>query len=139
MVKGGSFVPADPWVAVNATYVVQAVNSAARMTTRLGVELVTVPTYALFALLPGENASDARILWDAAHGRWVGVAVVFPNDFSSNSLAIAISDSSDPTGSWRVLFYGYGTDLPDYPSIASSSDKLGFRCDDPRAPPGRAR
>src|SRR5437764_1096298 len=37
--EGGSLIPADPWVAVNSSYVVQLVNSVARISNRAGTPL----------------------------------------------------------------------------------------------------
>jgi hypothetical protein len=127
----GPYVPADPWVAASGSYVVQVVNSAATVSNRSGAALLTVPTASLFALPTGYTAADARILWDATHGRWVGVALVYPEDlsWSDNALAVVVSDSADPTGGWRSILLTYGTLLPDYPSISSSGDKLVVTAD----------
>ena len=35
-----------------------------------------------------------------------------------------MSDTSDPTLGWATYSFYYGTDLPDYPLIASSTDKI---------------
>jgi hypothetical protein len=124
MVESGNFEPPDPWVAASTSYVVQAVNASVRVSTRSGGEVLTIPTWALFGLPADQSPSDARIIWDAAHGRWVGNVLSFNNDLSVNYLTLAVSDSSDPTAGWTlfpVQFTGY---LPDYPSLASASDKI---------------
>jgi hypothetical protein len=122
--ESGDFVPPDPWVGVNGTYVVQVVNSTARISNRLGTEISSVPTWALFALPAGQSASDARVMWDATHGRWVAISISFNGDFSSNYLNLAVSDGADPTAGWATFSFAYGAYLPDYPSVASSSDKV---------------
>jgi hypothetical protein len=121
--------PPDPWIAASSSHLVQSTNHVVRMTDRTGRLLVSLPTWALFALDPSELDADPRILWDAAHGRWVGVVMSFQPDFSLNFLNLAISEGSDPTGAWDVFGFAYfdgsGTPtLPDYPGIASSSDKI---------------
>ena len=121
---GPGFEPPDPWVAANSTYVVQAVNSTVRISNRSGAELVTVPSWALFGLVDGQFSSDVRIIWDAVHARWVGVTISFNGDFSANYLTLAVSDTSDPTLGWATYSALYGPFLPDYPSIASSTDKI---------------
>jgi hypothetical protein len=121
--SGGAY-PADPWVAVNATYVVQVVNQAIRITDRNGNLFLTVPTWAFAGALPGQHPTDARIIWDAVHGRWVGEVLTFNSDWSLNYLILMVSDSADPTAGWTTYPVTYSFELPDYPSIASSSDKI---------------
>jgi hypothetical protein len=122
--EGGSFYPPDPWVAVSGSYVVQVVNSTARVSNRTGSELTSIPTWALFALPAGQYDSDARIIWDAVHARWVASSLSFNGSGTDNYLNLAVSDGADPTAGWTTYSFSYGTWLPDFPSIASSSDKI---------------
>lgn len=122
--ESGNLEPPDPWVAANTTYVVQVVNSLVRVSTRLGAEVLSMPTWALFGLPSTQFPSDSRIVWDAVHGRWVGSVLSFNVGFSDNYLTVAVSDSADPTAGWTLLPVAFFSDLPDYPSLASSSDKI---------------
>jgi hypothetical protein len=124
--ESGNLEPPDPWVAANTTYVLQVVNSMVRVSTRLGAEVVSMPTWALFGLPPTQFPSDSRIIWDAVHGRWVGSVLSFNSGFSDNFLTVAVSDSADPTAGWTLLPVEFFSDLPDYPSLTSSSDKIVF-------------
>ena len=126
LADSGNFEPPDPWVAANTTSVVQVVNSMVRVSTRLGAEVTSIPTWALFGLPPTQFPSDSRIIWDAVHGRWVGSVLSFNSGFSDNFLTVAISDSADPTAGWTLLPVEFFSDLPDYPSLTSSSDKIVF-------------
>lgn len=127
--------PPDPWVAVNSTHVVQATNAMVRMYNRSGTTLLSVPTWALFGFTPDMFDADPRIIWDAAHSRWVGVLLGFAESgglVQYASLTLAVSETADPTGAWDLTeFAYYDTDgvtptLPDYPGIASSSDKIAI-------------
>ena len=122
--------PPDPWIAVSPSHVVQSTNGKIRVSSRSGVELLSMPTWALFAVPVDRFDADPRIIWDAAHGRWVGVITTFNSDFSVNGLRLAVSDSSDPTGGWVV--YPIETDefLPDFPGLSSASDKIVLSSDD---------
>jgi hypothetical protein len=124
LAESGNFEPPDPWVAANTTYVVQVVNSVVRVSTRLGAEVTSMPTWALFGLPPTQTASDSRIIWDALHGRWVGNVLSFNAGFTDNFLTVAISDSADPTAGWTLIPIEFTNVLPDYPSLASSGDKI---------------
>ncbi|HEV2005695.1 MAG TPA: hypothetical protein VGQ85_03700, partial [Candidatus Limnocylindrales bacterium] len=86
--------------------------------------LLTIPAWALFGLSTDQSPSDVRIIWDAGHGRWVGNALSFRGDLSVNYLTVAVSDSADPTAGWTLFPVQFTGFLPDYPSLASSSDKI---------------
>src|SRR3954471_22216564 len=121
--------PPDPWIAASSTHLVQSVNEAIRITSRSGTLIQTIPTWAFFALDPSEFDSDPRIVYDAAHARWVGVLLSYQGDLSANFLNVAVSESSDPSGAWDVYAYYYSDSagdptLPDYPGLASSTDKV---------------
>lgn len=125
--------PPDPWVAASSTHIVQSTNSMVRMYNRAGTTLLSLPAWALWALTPDEVDADPRIIWDSQHGRWVGVLLSWVDDgFGGATVAylnLAVSDGADPTGSWQVYSFTYedsllATTFPDYPGIASSSDKI---------------
>jgi hypothetical protein len=123
-VASGGFYPPDPWVAVNSTYVVQIVNSIVRVSNRQGGEITSTPSWALFGLPADQFASDGRIIWDATHGRWVALSTSFNQYFTNNYLALAVSDGADPTAGWSTYLIWYADWFPDYPSLASSTDKI---------------
>jgi hypothetical protein len=122
--EGGGSWPPDPWVAVSGTYVVQAVNSTIRISNRLGTEISSVPVWTLFAMSAGQIPSDPRVIWDATHGRWIAISISFNDTFSDNYLHLAVSDGVDPTAGWSTFAIAYGAYFPDYPSVASSTDKI---------------
>ncbi|MBP1704424.1 MAG: hypothetical protein H6Q36_163 [Chloroflexi bacterium] len=124
--QADSYEPPDPWVAVGPSHVLQVVNGLVRISSRSGAEIVTVPNWAFFGLGPAEVDADPRIVYDDYHDRWVGVLVSYlsDNSFASNYLNLAVSETSDPTGAWSIYWLTYDQYLPDYPGLASSSDKI---------------
>ncbi len=121
----GGLEPPNPWVAVNATHVVQSTEGNIRVSSRAGQELATIASWSLFAVPDGYYATQTRIIWDAFHGRWVGSLMYSDfTTFADNHLVIAVSDGANPLGSWSSYDFGYGNYLPDSPAIASSSDKV---------------
>jgi FlaG/FlaF family flagellin (archaellin) len=54
----------------------------------------------------------------------VAVAVSFNAGLTDNYLNLAVSDGADPTAGWRVFSLSFLDNLPDYPSLASSGDKI---------------
>ena len=62
------------------------------------------------------NNGDAVVLWDEAAQRWVVTQFYLP-DSGDKYLLIAVSTSSNPTGSYNQYAYPY-SDMPDYPKWA---------------------
>ena len=122
--------PPDPWIAVSSTHVVQTTNGLVRISNRSGTTLLSIPTWALFAVPVGRSDSDPRILWDDVHKRWVGILTTYNDDFSESGLRLAVSEASDPTGAWIVYPIETAGFLADYPGISSSSSRVVIVSDD---------
>jgi hypothetical protein len=118
--------PPDPWVAVSPSYVIQSTNNLIRISNRAGTAISSLYDWALFDIPVWQFGADARILWDAYHGRWVAVDLSTNADlsFANNYINLAISETADPLGVWDEFFFDFGNILPDYPGIASSTDKI---------------
>ncbi len=115
--------PPDPWVAVNASDVVQAVNLAIRVSTRSGSTLKTTAFPTFFAELGSQQGdSDPHVVWDAPHGRWLATELSW--DCAAGHLYLAVSSGADPTGTWRSYRFDFPGSLPDYPDVGKSSDKV---------------
>ncbi|MEP2024231.1 MAG: T9SS type A sorting domain-containing protein [Reichenbachiella sp.] len=108
--KNGSH-PHDPTGAAGLTYYLQAINS-----TQIGVYNKDDGTLALsftgntlWSTLDESSLGDPIILYDSEYDRWLITEFADPAN-----LLIAMSDSSDPTGSYYV--YSFSTpEFPDYP------------------------
>ena len=122
--------PPDPWIAASASYLVQSTNGMVRISSRAGSQLISMPTWALFAVPTDRIDSDPRILWDGVHGRWVGIITTYNDDATVNGLRLAVSDGGDPTAGWSVYPIETGIYLADYPGISSSTDKIVLSSDD---------
>jgi len=121
----GPLEPPDPWVAASPSYVVASTNGLVRISSRAGTTLASIPSWALFGVPPSQFDSDPRILWDGYHGRWVGSVVTFNYPFfNQNYLNIIVSESADPFGAWNLISFDSANVIPDYPGIATSTDKI---------------
>jgi hypothetical protein len=68
--------------------------------------------------------SDPRVLYDAAHGRWLASELSW--DCSTGHIRLAVSNTDDPTAGWLVWDFAFAGSMPDYPGLAFSSDKIVF-------------
>ncbi len=121
--QGGSFVPPDTNAAVGATQVVETVNVAYAVYDKTTGAQLMAPTniQTLYAPLGGEcatgNVSDPVATYDKAAGRWLITMIAFNNTFTINDSCVAVSTSSDATGTFHLYKFSYGTTLPDYPKL----------------------
>ena len=103
------FLPPDPTGAVGPNHYVHAVNSLVKIFDKTGT-LLAGPTSLGAFLGIGSNAGDPIVMYDQLADRY------FVSEFGSlsNSLAIGVSDTNDPTGAYNV--YQFSLDaFPDYP------------------------
>jgi hypothetical protein len=122
--QGGGFVPPDTNASVGATQVVETVNVAYAVYNKTTGAQIMAPKniQTLYAPLGGQcatgNLSDPIVTYDKAAGRWVISMVAFNNSFTVNEICVAVSTSSDATGSFNLYSFSFGTTLPDYPKLA---------------------
>jgi len=108
--------PPDQGLCSNGTDVVEVVNNAYAVYSTSGSQLLApIATTSLFGIPPeqpsgaGSFVSDPRCYYDQATNRWFVVELSIPNFFAPHRHAtqsyelIAVSDSSDPTGSYTTF------------------------------------
>ena len=121
--QAGGFIPPDTNASVGATQVVETVNVAYAVYNKTTGAQVMAPTniQTLYAPLGGQcatgNVSDPVVNYDKAAGRWLITMIAFNNTFSVNDSCVAVSTSSDATGTYHLYKFSYGTTLPDYPKV----------------------
>ncbi len=102
-------VPPDPTGAVGPNHYVHSVNSIVKIFDKTGTLVAGPIALGTFLGIPS-NSGDPIILYDQLADRY------FVSEFGSlsNSLAIGVSDTNDPTGAYNV--YQFSLDaFPDYP------------------------
>jgi hypothetical protein len=129
-VLGGFFVPPDQGSAVGPNHYVEMVNLVYAIYNKDGS--VAVPATSLNTFYAnagvtglGTAISDPRIVYDQASQRWF--AVIITTESNSNSIVVAVSQTSDPTGAWKAArFVANSTpfNFADYPTIAVDQNAL---------------
>jgi hypothetical protein len=121
--QGGGFVPPDTNAAVGATQVVETVNVAYAVYDKATGTQIMAPKsiQTLYTPLGGQcatgNLSDPVATYDKAAGVWVITMIAFNNSFSQNNACVAVSTTSDATGTYHLYSFNYGRTLPDYPKL----------------------
>jgi IPT/TIG domain-containing protein len=124
--QGGSWAPPDPNGAVGLNNYVEIVNDGFAVFSKTGTKVYgPVPTNTLFQALGGNcaasNDGDGTVLYDHFTNRWV------LQQFQVSRLpygeCVAVSTTSDPTGSWHLYQFNYNNqDFVDYPKLGVWSD-----------------
>src|SRR5712692_3719631 len=121
---GFAFVPPDTNGAAGATQFVQIVNVTYAVYDKQTGALVLAP--ALIHTVwtgfggPCEEAGDGGdpvVLYDQLAGRWLVSQLQFNSTFTSFQQCVAVSTTSDATGSYNRYEFDFGANLPDYPKF----------------------
>jgi hypothetical protein len=121
--QGGGFVPPDTNASVGATQVVETVNVAYSVYDKATGTQVLAPVniqtlyHPLGGVCATGNLSDPIATYDKAAGRWLITMIAFNNSFTVNAACIAVSTTSDATGTYHLYSFSYGGVVPDYPKV----------------------
>src|SRR5438876_165972 len=99
---------------VNVEYAVYDKSTGGRL---LGPTPINAIWNGFGGLCQTNNGGDPIVLYDKAAGRWLVSQLAYTSNFSSNFQCIAISTSSDATGSYFRYAFDFGSNLPDYPKF----------------------
>jgi IPT/TIG domain len=116
--------PPDTQLAAGPIYLVEADNSALTVWTKSGSLVASADLNVFFSEPIGYAFTDPRILYDAESSRWFlsGLAFTTTND---SKIYLAVSATSDPTGSWIVYVVSSATGvIGDQPMTGVNSDKV---------------
>ncbi len=128
--------PPDPTLAVGPSHIVETVNMQIAFFTKAGAlqftqNLDSTGSPGFFEDIGGGDFTfDPKCLYDQYSGRFVVVALEVYFDTSESYITIAVSDDSDPNGTW----YKYRTDAitdiggldywVDYPGLGVDEDAI---------------
>jgi hypothetical protein len=129
-VFGFAFVPPDTNGAVGASQFVQMVNvTIAVYSKRDGTrQLGPAPIHTLWQGFGGlcenggstatfSDGGDPVVLYDHLANRWLVSQLQYDETFTHTAQCLAISTSSDATGSYNRYEFDYGINFPDYPKF----------------------
>ena len=129
-VFGFAFVPPDTNGAVGASQYVQMVNVTIAVYSKRDGRLQLGPV-AIHSLWDGfgglcenggetavySDGGDPIVLYDHLADRWMVSQLQFDETFTKTAQCIAVSTSSDATGSYNRYQFDFGVNFPDYPKF----------------------
>jgi hypothetical protein len=118
--------PPDTQIAVGPNSVVEATNASLYVWSKTGAFISAADLNIMFFGPPpfAYAFSDPRVLYDAPSGRWFLTGLAFGMTTTTNASLLAVSTTSDPSGSWLTYGLATSTLLPDQPKLGVSADKL---------------
>jgi hypothetical protein len=130
-VLGFAFVPPDTNGSVGDTQFVQIVNVTIAVYDKSSGALRLGPA-AIHTLWTGfggicefgggtptfSDGGDPVVLYDHLAGRWLVTQLQYNTTFTQTAECIAVSTSSDATGTYNRYEYDFGSNFPDYPKFS---------------------
>src|SRR6266436_2355648 len=127
---GFAFVPPDTNGAAGATQFVQMVNVTIAVYDKSSGALLLGPA-AIHTLWSGfgglcefgggtptfSDGGDPVVLYDHLAGRWLVTQLQYDTTFTHTAQCLAVSTSSDATGSYNRYEFDFGSNFPDYPKF----------------------
>jgi Secretion system C-terminal sorting domain/Bacterial pre-peptidase C-terminal domain/Fibronectin type III domain len=117
--------PPDPTMCAGPNHIVQMINGNSgaliKIFNKSGGQ-VLAQTF-LDQITGRGGLGDPIALYDQLADRFVMLEFAAKaENANTEGLIIAVSQTPDPTGSWFVYFFGYGTTFPDYPKLSVWND-----------------
>ena len=119
--------PPDTVLGVSPTQIVQWVNSHIAVYDKSCNPLLPAPGFIrgnkIWETLPAGslcrdfNRGDPMVQYDRYADRWILGQFAFNASFTSNAYCIAVSTTSNATGTYSLYEYSFGDGLPDYPKL----------------------
>ena len=128
---GTGSIPPDTMGAVGPNHFMEVINSSVAIYNKTGTRLSHVSLDSFFTAsfsgttYPRNGSFDPRVLYDRRSGRWFAIVLERGNPSGTqNHVILAVSASSDPTGSWYKYLIAVGVPSGTY-TYFSDFDTLG--------------
>ncbi len=119
--------PPDTQVAAGPASLVEVLNSSLSVWAKTGGLIALADLNSFFGVPSGYRFSDPRVVFDAASARWFISGFSLDNGSDSQTY-LAVSATSDPTGSWTTYRIAVNTSgvIYDQPKLGVSDDKVAI-------------
>jgi hypothetical protein len=124
--------PPDTQLAAGPSSIIEMVNTTVGIFQKSNFAKLSQKYEGTFFGMPvTEFPTDARVVFDSASGRFFASELgIDPTAAGSSTVFLAVSGSSDPTGSWTVYQIVNVAGVCDQPTLGYSSDKVTVGCNE---------
>ena len=120
--ESGGWIPPDTQIGVGPNHIVEAVNLEMRIWNRTTGEVTTSGLNSFFQT--SAQLSDPKIRYDSQSGRWFIAVISYNTSFTAGAWRLAVSTTSDPTGSFVRWTASTSKSAPDFPAVGINDDKV---------------
>lgn len=131
-INADGYAPPDPNLSVGPLQIVETTNVQYAVYNKTGgVLLGPAALHTLWKGLPSSDlcsntdGGDPIVLWDKADQKWIISQLAYNSTFTVNEWCLAISTTSDATGSYDAYSFQFGSNLPDYPKVGVWQESSG--------------
>src|SRR6185436_10123431 len=104
LTDNNTFIPPDVHGAVGPNHLMTTLNPQMLIQNRSGGTVLMLSTSAFWSPLSVGVTSDPRVLYDPFNSRWIQTIIAdFPPFSNNSSICVAVSQTSDPTGTWNLF------------------------------------
>jgi hypothetical protein len=129
--SGQYYIPPDPIAAAGPNHVVAVVNSAIEWYIKSGTRQYRQSLYDFFApLTPQDDPFDPKVIYDQYAGRFFVACLVKVDNEGISRILLAVSDNSDPNGTWYLSSINSKLDInsvehwADFPGLAVDEETV---------------
>jgi hypothetical protein len=127
-VTAGGFIPPDTHGAAGLNHFVEITNSHLDIYLKAdpNTRVSSLPLSSFFGYT-AQDLFDVRVIYDAPFNRWVMTAIAFPESTSLQKFFLAVSQTSDPTGSFFINFVNVSDGLGgswDFPQLGMDQNAI---------------
>lgn len=120
--ESGGWIPPDTQVGAGPDHIVEAVNLEMRIWTKAGSPVSTSSLNDFFKTTA--QLSDPKIRFDVFSGRWFIAAISYNASFTAGAWRLAVSTTSNPTGTFVLYTAATTKSAPDFPALGINEDKV---------------
>jgi hypothetical protein len=124
LLDNGQVIPPDLHGAAGPDHLMEVLNSTFRIFNKTGGTVSTISISSFYGFSSSNFYTDPRITYDPYNDRWIA-AICADVPGGNNGVYVAVSQTSDPTGSWNIFNFdatGNGSDIYDYPALGFNKD-----------------
>jgi hypothetical protein len=135
--SGSAGIPPDTMGAVGPNHFLEVINGAVaayNKTTGQRVSYMTLDDFFTFHVggttFPRGGSFDPRVIYDQHSGHWFASALEFNTNQVDNDIMLAVSRTSDPTGTWNLydipVGVATGSSFTDYDTLGVDDNGVYF-------------
>jgi hypothetical protein len=121
----GGWVPPDTTLGAGNGYIFEAINLEGAIYSSNTISSTPLKKFSLSSFFnTTAQLSDPRVIYDSNSGRWFVQIITLNSSQNAGNWMLAVSATSDPTGTFSVYSFPSPNGFPDFPKMGVNTDKV---------------